>query len=145
MAKTWKEICCTGQGILKGDVSLYHWSPVWRVWNQLYDNWQFLFLFAKQTIPNQSNRRSTVKRYFPFSIPCTGPFSPAPSLLMSPCPRCSSQSGRWQGVPGPPELVLRRRPLVGHDGQARLPAQRSGVAVYKTFFGEIYEITGVLR
>jgi hypothetical protein len=25
----------------------------------------FLFLFAKQTNPNQSNRRSTVQRYFP--------------------------------------------------------------------------------
>jgi hypothetical protein len=44
--------------ILKGEVSLYCWPPVWLVWNQLYDNnWQFLFLFAKQTNPNQSNRR----------------------------------------------------------------------------------------
>ncbi len=51
------------QGILNGEVSLYHWPPVWLVWNQLYDNWQFLFLFAKQTNSNQSNRRST------FSIP----------------------------------------------------------------------------
>ncbi len=25
------------QGILKGEVSLYHWPPVWLVWNQLYD------------------------------------------------------------------------------------------------------------
>jgi len=44
------------QGILKGEVSLYHWPPVWLVWNQLYDNRQFLFLFTKQTNPNQSNR-----------------------------------------------------------------------------------------
>jgi hypothetical protein len=51
------------QGIRKGEVSLYHWPPVWLVWNQLYDNWQFLFLFAKQTNPNQSNRRP------PLSIP----------------------------------------------------------------------------
>jgi hypothetical protein len=28
-----------------------------------------LFLFAKQTDPNQSNRRSTVQWYFPFSTP----------------------------------------------------------------------------
>jgi hypothetical protein len=34
---------CLPQGILKGEVSLYHWPPVWLVWNQLYDNWQFLF------------------------------------------------------------------------------------------------------
>ncbi len=37
------------RGILKGEVSLYHWPPVWLVCNQLYDNGQFLFLFAKQT------------------------------------------------------------------------------------------------
>ncbi len=54
-----------GQGILKGEVSLYHWPPVWLVWNQLYDNWQFLFLFAKLTNPNQSNTRSMVQWYFP--------------------------------------------------------------------------------
>ncbi len=49
------------QGILKGEVPLYGWPPVWLVWNQLYNNWQVLFLFAKQTNPNQSNRRSTVQ------------------------------------------------------------------------------------
>ncbi len=53
------------QGILKGEVSLYSWPPVWLVWNQPYDNWQFLFLFAKQTNPNQSNRRSMVQWYSP--------------------------------------------------------------------------------
>jgi len=53
------------QGILKGEVSLYHWPPVWLVWNQLYDNWQFLFLLAKQTNPNQSNRGSMVQWHFP--------------------------------------------------------------------------------
>jgi len=37
------------QGILKGEVSLYSWPPVWLVWNLLHDNWQFLFLFAKRT------------------------------------------------------------------------------------------------
>jgi len=42
----------TQQGILKGEVSLYRWPPVWLVWNQLYDNWQFLFLFAKQNNAN---------------------------------------------------------------------------------------------
>ncbi len=53
------------QGILKGEVSLYHWPPVWLVWNHLYDFWQFLFLFAKQTHSNQSNRRSTAQWYSP--------------------------------------------------------------------------------
>ncbi len=54
------------QGILQGEVSLYHWPPVWLVWNQLYDNWQFLVLFAKQTNLNQSNWRSIsmVQWYF---------------------------------------------------------------------------------
>jgi hypothetical protein len=54
------------QGILKGEVSLYCCPPVWLVWYRLFDNWQLLFLFAKQTNPNQSNRRSTVQWYFPF-------------------------------------------------------------------------------
>jgi len=27
------------EGILKGEVSLYCWPPVWLVWDQLYDNW----------------------------------------------------------------------------------------------------------
>jgi len=55
------------QGILKGEVSLYHWPPFQSmVWNQLYDNRNFLFLIAKQTNPNQSNMRSTVQWYFPF-------------------------------------------------------------------------------
>ena len=30
-----------------------------------YENWNFLFLFAKQTNSNQSNRRSMVQWYFP--------------------------------------------------------------------------------
>ena len=29
------------QGTLKGEVLLYCWTPVWLVWNQLYDNWEF--------------------------------------------------------------------------------------------------------
>jgi hypothetical protein len=44
-------ILSSRQGILKGEVSLYHWPPVWLVWNPLYDYWQFIFLFAKQTNP----------------------------------------------------------------------------------------------
>jgi hypothetical protein len=37
------------QGILKGEVSLYYWPPVWLVWNQLYDNWH---LFSYMTTDN---------------------------------------------------------------------------------------------
>ncbi len=59
-----KHLQITAVKSTKGEVSLYHWPPVWLVWNQLYDYWQFLFLFAKQTNPNQSNRRSTVQWYF---------------------------------------------------------------------------------
>ncbi len=58
-------------GDTKGELSLYCWPPVWLVWNQLYDYWQFLFLFAKQTNPNQSNRRSTVQWYFPLEYSLT--------------------------------------------------------------------------
>ncbi len=65
MYTSFKACCSIVQGILKGEVSLYCWPPVWLVWNQVYDNWQFLFLFAKHAYPNQSNRRSTVQWYFP--------------------------------------------------------------------------------
>ncbi len=41
---------CPKQGIQKGEVSLYHWPPVWLVWIQLYDNWQFLFYFQNRLI-----------------------------------------------------------------------------------------------
>jgi len=53
------------RGILKGEVSLYHWPPVWLIRNQLYEYWQFLILFAKQANPDKSNRSSPVHRYFP--------------------------------------------------------------------------------
>ncbi len=53
------------QGILKGEVSLYCWPPARLAWYQLYDNWQFLFLFSKQANSNQWNSRSTVQWYFP--------------------------------------------------------------------------------
>ncbi len=58
-------ICGSFQGTLKGEESLYCWPPVWLVWNQLLDKWQFMFLFAKQTHPNQWNGRSTVQWCFP--------------------------------------------------------------------------------
>ncbi len=64
--RTWKLVLeLLEAGNTNGEVSLYHWPPVWLVWNHLYENWQFLFLFAKQTNPNQSNRRSMVQWYFP--------------------------------------------------------------------------------
>ncbi len=40
----------TNQGKLKGDVSLYCWPPVWLVWNQLYNNWLFLFFIYKNRL-----------------------------------------------------------------------------------------------
>jgi hypothetical protein len=35
--------------LLKGELSLYCWPPVWLVWNQLYDYWQILFFFICKT------------------------------------------------------------------------------------------------
>jgi hypothetical protein len=37
-------------GNTEGEVSLYCWPPVWLVWNQLYDNWQFLFYLQNRLI-----------------------------------------------------------------------------------------------
>ncbi len=69
---------------------MYQWPPVWLVWNQQYDNWNFLFLFAKQTNPNQSKRRSTVQWYFPlqYSLHCV-------SLLLQKCLMISQGMYQW--------------------------------------------------
>ncbi len=44
-------------GILKGEVSLYHWPPLWLVWNLLCENWQFLFLFANRLIQTSQTQK----------------------------------------------------------------------------------------
>ncbi len=74
------------QGPLKGEVSLYCWPPVWLVWNQLYDHWQFLCLFAKQANTNRSNRRSSVKFYFP------------PLAFPGSCNTCSTRNTKGRSI-----------------------------------------------
>ncbi len=51
------------QGILKGEVSLFHWPPVWLVWISLFCKQKQKLSVVIQLIPNQSNRRSMVQRY----------------------------------------------------------------------------------
>ncbi len=53
------------QGILKGEVSLNCWPPVWLVWNQLYDNWQFFVLFEKQTNPKPVKQKVNITVILP--------------------------------------------------------------------------------
>ncbi len=48
-----------------GSITIPLTSFFWLVWNQLYDYWQFLFLLAKQTNSNQSNRRSIIAARLP--------------------------------------------------------------------------------
>ncbi len=55
-------------GNTKGVVSLYHWPPIWLVWNQLYGNCPFLFLLTKQNNPNQTGGQ-WYNDTSPFSIP----------------------------------------------------------------------------
>ncbi len=71
------------QGTLKGENITVHWPPVWLVWNQLFDNYQFSFLFAKQINPNQSNRRSMVTNIFFFQLlrSCVKEFSRVGTLF----------------------------------------------------------------
>ncbi len=88
------------QGILKGKVSLYHWPPVGPIWNQLYDYWYFLFLFAKQTNSNLSKRRSMVQWYFPFSIPWFKPHVLLFWFASAPPTRWSTTSGSAGRGPG---------------------------------------------
>jgi hypothetical protein len=51
---------CWSQGILKGEVSLYHWPPVW-----LVCKYKQKLSVVIQLIPIQSNRRSVVQWYSP--------------------------------------------------------------------------------
>ncbi len=48
------------QGMLKGEVSLYHWPPIWMVWISLLCKLKQKLSVVIQLIPNKSNRRSTV-------------------------------------------------------------------------------------
>ncbi len=57
------------QGILKVKVSLYHWPPVWLVWNQLYDNWQFMFYLQNRLIQTSQTGGQQYSDTSPFSIP----------------------------------------------------------------------------
>jgi hypothetical protein len=58
------------QGILKGELSLYHRPPVWLVWNWLYDNWQFLFHLKNRLIHSSRTGGQQYSDTSPFSIPC---------------------------------------------------------------------------
>jgi len=57
------------QGILKGELSLYCWPPVWLVWNQLYVNWQFLFYLQNRLIQTSQTGGQRYSDTFPFNIP----------------------------------------------------------------------------
>ncbi len=70
------QLHCIGQGILKGEVSLYQWPPVWLVWNQLYDYWQFCFYLQNRLIQT-SQTGQWYSDTSPFNIPCIGPTYPS--------------------------------------------------------------------
>ncbi len=62
------------QGILKREVSLYHWPPVWLVWNQLHDNWQFSFYFQNRLWQISQTGGQWYSDNSPFSIPWSIPY-----------------------------------------------------------------------
>ena len=98
------------QGILKGEVSLYHWTPVWLVWNQLYDNWQFLFFFAKQANPNQSNRGIGCIRGVAFHSPLrSAPLSSVERCWLGTNGQSRTTMPKWSSC-----LTTRSAPLRGH-------------------------------
>ncbi len=63
-------LICLMQGILKAEVLLYHWPPVWLVCNQLYGNWQFLFYLQNRPIWTSQTGGQWYSDTSPFSIPC---------------------------------------------------------------------------
>jgi hypothetical protein len=56
---------CLQQRILKGEILLYCWPPVWLVWISLFWNYKQKLSVIIQLIPNQSNRRWIIQWYFP--------------------------------------------------------------------------------
>ncbi len=84
---------CTNQGMLKGEVSLYCWPPVWLVWICLFCTQKQKFSVVIQLIPNQSNRRSMVQWYFPLKYSLH-----QPSLQMKTHLNGSSISNLWNGI-----------------------------------------------
>ncbi len=61
--------CGIHQGNLKGEVSLYHWPPVWLVLNQLYDNWNFCFYLQNRLIKTSPTGGQWYSDTSPLSIP----------------------------------------------------------------------------
>jgi hypothetical protein len=59
---------CPTQGILKGEVSMYRWPPVWLVSNQLYDN-SFCFCLQNRLIQTSQTGGQWYSDTSPFSIP----------------------------------------------------------------------------
>ncbi len=59
------------QGILKGEVSLYCWPPVWLIWNQLYDYCDsFCFYLRNRLIQTSQTGGQQYSDTSLFSIPC---------------------------------------------------------------------------
>ncbi len=61
--------CAKCRGILKGKYHCTHWPPVWLVWNQLYDYWQFLFYLQNRLIQTSQTGGQQYIDTFPFGIP----------------------------------------------------------------------------
>ncbi len=68
-----KRFCNFGQGILKGEVSLYHWPPVWLVWISLFckQKPKIVSCHTAESKPVRQEVNGTVILP-PLSIPCFG-------------------------------------------------------------------------
>ncbi len=60
----------TDQGILKGEVSQYHWPPVWLVWNRMTTD-NFCFYLQNRLIQTSQTEGQWYSDTSPFSIPWT--------------------------------------------------------------------------
>jgi hypothetical protein len=63
---------CAGREYKRGEVSLYCWPPVWLVWNQLYDNWEFFIYLQNRLIQTSQTGGQQYSDTSPFSIPWRG-------------------------------------------------------------------------
>ncbi len=65
----------SSQGILKGEVSLYIWSPVWLVGISCMTTKNFCFYLQNRLIQTSQTGGQQYSDTSPFSIPCSSLFS----------------------------------------------------------------------
>jgi hypothetical protein len=117
--------CLSNQGILKGEVSLYHWPPVWLVWSQLYDNRKiFVFYLQNRLIQTSQSGGQRYSDTSPFSILCSNipDLSSSPERRRNDHPASAGWIQRLLSCPSGPTIHQSGQPHSQSDHHNSFPA-----------------------